>query len=170
MVEKNDKQIFFLRHAKSSWKYPDLHDYDRPLNDRGKENAPKMGRKLKKLGVQPDLIISSPANRAVTTARIVCEKIEYPLHKLKLEDKIYMASARQLLNIIQELDDKYQQVMIIGHEPAFSQVIEILCKNRLEKFPTCAAIQISLQTQKWSEVKEGTGKIIFFEYPKKIND
>ncbi|MFN4123546.1 MAG: SixA phosphatase family protein [Flavobacteriales bacterium] len=167
MDESQEKHICFLRHAKSSWKYPDLHDYDRPLNDRGLEDAPLMGKKLKKLGYHPDLIISSPANRAISTARIVCEKLDYQLHKLKLDEKIYLASAWQLIDMIKQLDHKLSRVMFIGHEPAFSQTIRILCDINIEKFPTCSAMNIGLNVSNWAQLKEQQGRILFFEYPKK---
>jgi phosphohistidine phosphatase len=167
MDKNQEKHICFLRHAKSSWRYPDLNDYDRPLNDRGIEDAPFMGRKLKKIGYSPDLIISSPANRAISTARIICEKLSYPLHRLKLDDSIYMSSAWQLIDLIKSLEAKHNKVMLIGHEPAFSQCIRILCDIEIEKFPTCAALNVSLNKDEWSKLREQEGKITFFEYPKK---
>ena len=81
------KTLYLVRHAKSSWKYPNLDDFERPLNKRGRKNAPFMGRILKKLKAVPDLVISSPANRAATTARIIADMIDYPLEKIQFERK-----------------------------------------------------------------------------------
>lgn len=167
MDDKHGKYLSFMRHAKSSWRYPELHDYDRPLNERGLADAPIMGRKLKKMGISPDMILCSPANRAISTARIICDKINFSLHKLKLDDKIYTATSWQMLDIIKAIDNKYESILVIGHEPMISQTIEILTGVSIEKFPTCAFLQMELSISKWSEIIAESGLIKTFEYPKK---
>ncbi|HGY11795.1 MAG TPA: histidine phosphatase family protein, partial [Desulfobacterales bacterium] len=116
------KTIYLVRHAKSSWKYPDLDDFERPLNKRGRKNAPFMGTILKKLKVAPDLIISSPANRAAATARIIANKIRYPLEKIRYSENIYEFSANVLIHFIQQIDDDANKVMVVSHNPALTDL------------------------------------------------
>ena len=114
------KTIYLVRHAKSSWKYPNLDDFERPLNKRGRKNAPFMGSILKKLKVAPDLILSSPANRASMTARIIANKISYPLEKICFSESIYQFSANALIDAIKHLDDVVNKAMLVGHNPALT--------------------------------------------------
>jgi phosphohistidine phosphatase len=112
------KTLYLVRHAKSSWKYPNLDDFERPLNKRGRKNAPFMGTILKKLKVAPDLLISSPANRAAITARIIAAKINYPLEKIRYRESIYEFSEDALIHVIKQIDDSVNKAMIVGHNPA----------------------------------------------------
>ena len=111
------KTLYLVRHAKSSWKYPNLDDFERPLNKRGRKNAPFMGTILKKLKVAPDLIISSPTNRATMTARIFADKISYPLEKIHYRESIYECRANAFIHVIEHLDDVGNKAMLIGHNP-----------------------------------------------------
>jgi phosphohistidine phosphatase len=111
------KTIYLVRHAKSSWKYPDLDDFERPLNKRGRKSVPFMGTIFKKLKVAPDLIISSPTNRAAMTARIFSDKISYPLEKIRYSESIYEFRANALIHFIEHLDDVVNKAMFIGHNP-----------------------------------------------------
>ena len=95
------KTLYLVRHAKSSWKYPNLDDFERPLNKRGRRNAPFMGKILKKLKVAPDLVISSPANRAATTARTIAGNIDYPLDKIRYSEIIYSFNENALIHVQQ---------------------------------------------------------------------
>jgi phosphohistidine phosphatase len=113
------KTLYLVRHAKSSWKYPNLDDFERPLNKRGRKNAPFMGTILKKLKVAPDLLISSPANRAAITARIIAAKINYPLEKIRYRESIYEFSEDALIHVIKQIDDSVNKAMIVGHNPAY---------------------------------------------------
>ena len=106
------KILTLVRHAKSSWKYPGLDDFERPLNKRGQRNAPLMGRILKKLDLKPELILSSPANRASMTARIISDQINYPLEKIRYEESIYATSENELLHVIAEIDDHINRAML----------------------------------------------------------
>ena len=97
------KTLYLVRHAKSSWNFPELRDFDRPLNKRGKKNAPEMGKRLRAKGILPDLLLTSPANRALTTAREIAEKIGYPIKDILEDDHIYHSSETILLQIIKNL-------------------------------------------------------------------
>ncbi|MGD8524014.1 MAG: histidine phosphatase family protein, partial [Desulfobacterales bacterium] len=114
------KTLYLVRHAKSSWKYPNLDDFERPLNKRGRKNAPFMGKVLKKLKVAPDLVISSPANRAATTARIIAAAINYPLENIVYSEAIYEFSENALIHVIKQIEDSVNNTMVVGHNPAIN--------------------------------------------------
>jgi bisphosphoglycerate-dependent phosphoglycerate mutase len=105
------KTLFLIRHAKSSWDDTALPDKDRPLNDRGKRDAPKMGKRLAKRDVKPDLILSSPAKRALTTAEIIAKKLDYKLKDIVVDDRLYAGAVHDLLNVIHKLGDKPKRVI-----------------------------------------------------------
>ena len=114
------KTLYLIRHAKSSWKHPELTDFERPLNKRGRSDAPKMGRLLEKRKIIPDVFISSPAIRAAMTARIIADKLNYPLSDIQYADQIYEANAQELYDIIAGTDDQYSSAMLVGHNPGMT--------------------------------------------------
>ena len=156
-----------MRHAKSSWDEPAPTDYERPLNKRGKHDAPLMGDVLKKLNIKPDIIISSGAKRAITTAKLVAEKIDYPIKKIIEEKKIYDESERGILKIINKLDDKYSEALLVGHNPVFTGLINILADYNLPNLPTAALAGIVFEVDQWQAVAMHLGKVFCYEYPKK---
>lgn len=162
------KTLYLVRHAKSSWKDAALSDIDRPLNQRGKTNAPLMGRQLKKLRVSPQLIISSPAKRAYKTAAILAEEINYPERNIKIDMDLYGANAVDILAQIHALDNHLGKVMLVGHNPAFTSIIAYLTGTVIDNLPTCGVVRIDHDIKKWHNVKEGKGHLVFFEYPKKL--
>lgn len=161
------KTIYLVRHAKSSWKNPELDDFDRPLNKRGKRDAPYMGELLRKKGVAPDLLISSPANRAFTTAKQVAKALEYPLDKLMLDSGIYHASEKDLLRIVKNVPEHLNSVMLFGHNPGFTWFSNVLSGTNLENIPTSGAVQISFEHDSWKKIGAESGTLDWFEYPKK---
>jgi phosphohistidine phosphatase len=160
------KNLFLVRHAKSDWSVGGQKDFERNLDGRGLHDAPNMGRKLFQMGIKPDLILSSPAERARLTSELVAEQLKYDPDKIVFDDEIYEASVRSLLNVINSLDDKYQNVMIFGHNPTFTYIAEYLTKREIGNIPTCGAVQIEFPIKSWKEVSEGTGDLKFFIYPK----
>jgi phosphohistidine phosphatase len=116
------KTLFLIRHAKSSWDDTALPDKDRPLDDRGRRDAPKMGKRLAKRDVKPDLILSSPARRALTTAEVIAEKLDYKLKDIVVDDRLYAGGADDLLNVIHELGGKMERVMLFGHNPEVTEL------------------------------------------------
>ena len=161
------KTIYLVRHAKSSWKYPDLDDFERPLNKRGRKNAPFMGTILKKLKVRPDLILSSPANRAAMTARIIADKIGYPLEKICFSESIYEFSANALIDVIKDLDDAVNKAMLIGHNPALTELANYIGDQPISNIPTCGIFCADLDIASWAKISDHCGKLKFFEFPKK---
>ncbi len=161
------KTLYLVRHAKSSWKYPNLDDFERPLNKRGRKNASFMGSILKKLKVAPDLVISSPANRAATTARIIADTIDYPLEKIHYNETIYGSSEYELIQVIQQLDDAVTEAMLVSHNPALTDLANTIANTAISNIPTCGVFSVNLNISSWAKIGEQRGKLKFFEFPKK---
>ena len=161
------KTLYLVRHAKSSWKYPSLDDFERPLNKRGRKNAPFMGEILKKLKVTPDLVISSPANRAAMTARIIAAAINYPLENIVYSEAIYEFSEDALIHVINTIDDSVDSSMVVGHNPAINGFANYIGDQPISNIPTCGICCVDLDIPSWAKIGKNCGKISFFEYPKK---
>ncbi|MCP4409166.1 MAG: histidine phosphatase family protein [Gammaproteobacteria bacterium] len=161
------KTLTIVRHAKSSWKYPELEDFDRPLNNRGKTDAPVIGRRLKELKISPDLIITSSANRALTTAKVIAKKIGYPKKKLVADKKIYMADSEAILAVLRQVDDAYKDVFIVGHNPTQTDLANELTGEYIDNVPTCGVVRMTLDIDSWRDLKPGKGALVLFDYPKK---
>jgi phosphohistidine phosphatase len=131
------KTLFLVRHAKSSWDNTALPDKDRPLADRGKRDAPKMGRRLLKRDVKPDLILSSPATRTLSTAELIAKKLDYKRKNIAVHDCLYPGGVDDLLNVIHKLDDKLERVMLFGHNPGLTELAHRL-SSEITHVPTCA--------------------------------
>ncbi|MDN5216448.1 histidine phosphatase family protein [Fulvivirgaceae bacterium BMA12] len=162
------KTLYVVRHAKSSWDFPQLSDFDRPLNKRGKRNAPDMGNRLKMRGILPDLIIASPANRALTTAKKIAKEIGYPVESIRENDQIYHSSEATLLQIIKDTPDNIQGLMLFGHNPGFTDLANFLGDQWIDNVPTCGIVAIAFDVESWTSVAPKTGKNLFFDYPKKV--
>lgn len=162
------KTIILVRHAKSSWKDLSLDDFDRPLNKRGKKNAPFMGKKLKERQIMPDLVLSSPAKRARKTATVIAKAIGYPKKKIVFDDNMYHASAMYLFEMVRDLDDKYETIMLFGHNPDFNDLANMLLKkNLVYNIVTTGVYCIKLNVDQWQKVREGKGESVFYDYPKR---
>ncbi len=162
------KTLYINRHAKSSWANMGMADFDRPLNNRGENDAPMMGKRLKEKGIIPDFVLSSPANRAITTARTIATEIGYSLENIKEDRNIYHASEVSILEIIKQQDDEIASLMIFGHNPGFTDLASILSGRWFDNIPTCGIVALKFEVSKWSEVSAGNGEILFFDYPKNI--
>src|SRR6478735_7572769 len=112
------KQLIIVRHAKSSWDNPLLADFDRPLNKRGETDAPRMGKRIKERKIIPDLVISSPAERALSTCKVFCNAFQFPVERIQIEKKLYHASEEQIISVLKTVkdhpNDKEEVVMIFG--------------------------------------------------------
>jgi phosphohistidine phosphatase len=140
-----------LRHAKSSWKRPELHDHDRPLNKRGKKDAPRMGRLIRKLQLVPDLILSSTAVRARSTALAVAETCENAA-ELRLLRELYLAEPEEYAHALATLDERYRSVMVVGHNPGLEDLVEALTGVH-EILPTAALACVELPIDGWSGLR-----------------
>ncbi|HCS20682.1 MAG TPA: hypothetical protein DIW47_09015 [Bacteroidetes bacterium] len=162
------KSIYLLRHAKSSWKDAELSDIDRPLNKRGKSDAPMMGRYFSKKHIHPQLIISSPAKRAFKTAALVATELGYEEKNIHIDMELYGANVNELLSIIQKQEASLDRVMLVGHNPAFTLAVFFFTGESIANLPTCGLVRIDFDTKRWKLVKEGKGKLRLFEYPRSV--
>ena len=161
------KKIYLIRHAKSSWKDETLNDFDRPLNTRGKRDVIFMGKRLKMFGVMPDLIYTSPAKRALKTAKEIAQEIDCGKKNIISTDVLYEASYESYLKLIHTIDDTYSSIFIIGHNPTITEVGERFSGAILSNIPTCAIVCLSFDVQSFKEICEESAHILFFDYPKK---
>jgi phosphohistidine phosphatase len=144
------RSVLLLRHAKSSWKHPDLSDHDRPLNKRGKGDAQYMGRLLKKEHLVPDVIISSTAIRARATAEAVAKASGFK-GDISFDRSLYAAGPEAYLGVMHDLSDEYIRVLIIGHNPGLEELVEMLT-GEIHLMPTCSLAHVKLRVGKWSEI------------------
>jgi phosphohistidine phosphatase len=161
------KKLFLIRHAKSSWDESSITDFERALNKRGKRDAPFMGALLKKEKVKPDIIISSPAKRAITTAEAFAEELDYPVKKIIIDNSIYESGIKGLETIVQSIPDDNKTVLLFGHNPTLTFYANHLGDKFITNIPTCGIVGIELNVKNWCEVERGKGKTYLFEYPKK---
>ena len=161
------KTLYLVRHAKSSWKDNSLKDFDRPLNERGKRDAPFMGKLIREKGINPDIIISSPAKRAISTAKYFSAEFNKSKKEIIENNNIYEAGAGQLIDIINSIADNNNSAMLFGHNPGFTMLSNYLADKRIDNIPTCGVVTITFDVDSWKEIEVGTGKLIEFEYPKK---
>ncbi|RJG11032.1 histidine phosphatase family protein [Pseudomonas cavernicola] len=160
------KRLFLIRHAKSSWDDAAQPDKDRPLNDRGRSDAPKIGERLAKRDVKPDLILSSPAVRALETAEIIARKLDYRRKDIVVDDRLYAVEADDLLEVIRELGDQLKLVMIFGHNPELAELAQRL-SGEITQMPTCAVAEFRFDAKSWSEIGKIKPAKVALDYPKK---
>jgi len=161
------KTLYLIRHAKSSWDDPSLSDFQRSLNDRGLKDSPSMAKLIKGKNIIPDLIISSPAVRAISTAEIFADELNYNRNKIVSDERIYEAAMRDLITTIREIKDENNTVVLFGHNPSLLNIANLLGNKFLPELPTCAVVGLSLKINSWNEVERNCGEVILFEYPKK---
>jgi phosphohistidine phosphatase len=167
------RRLFLLRHAKSSWQDDGQDDFDRPLNGRGRKAAPVTAAYLHRNGLFPDLILCSTACRARETLALVLPILQGEATIL-LEDRLYLASAAKLFNRLHEIDDRFRQVMIVGHNPGLQDLALMLTASGADddmtliqsKFPTAALAQIDFRTESWPAVMRRSGMLVRFITPR----
>ena len=161
------KRLVLVRHAKSSWSDPSAADFDRKLNKRGKKDAPFMAEKLAEQGIHADLIISSPAKRAKKTAKYMAKAINYERSKIYYTEDAYSFSGPDLFEIIRKIDDKYSNVLFVGHNYGITDLGEQLTGETLLNIPTAGIVCMTSEISSWSEIRPGSATLEFFDYPKK---
>ena len=163
------KALTIVRHAKSSWGDPSLGDHQRPLNGRGERVAPLMGEILAARMEVPDIIVSSTALRARTTAGIIAAKLGYADSAIVEDREIYNASTAQLLKVLRHIDESHQSAVLFGHVPGVLDLTNSLCPGAgIDHFPTCSAAIVALEIDYWGELDEGCGKLIEHLIPKQL--
>ncbi len=160
------KHLTLVRHAKSSWRFPALVDHDRPLNRRGERDAPEMGRRLAERDGTPDLVLSSPALRALTTAQVITDVIGYAAEKIVVDVRIYEADVSGLLSVLMETDDEIGHVMVFGHNPAMTGLVNRLSSTWLDNLPTCGMAVFQFAIDRWGQLGDSPAVHVDIDYPK----
>lgn len=161
------KRIYLVRHAKSSWENNNLKDIERPLNKRGKRDAPFMGKLMKEKSIKPDLIMTSPAERAFKTADMFCNAMDINENQIITEQDLYNAARKDILKVIQRIDNNINSVMLFSHNPGLTDLANHLTSGRVYDIPTCGVVSLNCKIDNWSELNDSNCEIDFFEYPKK---
>ncbi|VAW34225.1 phosphohistidine phosphatase SixA [hydrothermal vent metagenome] len=164
------RRLLLCRHAKSSWSDVTLADIDRPLNKRGRRDAPLMGARLAMLGVKPDAIVSSPARRTRKTARYLAGALGFPRKMVLVIDEMYEASPASLLSIIRGFDNQVEQVVMIAHNSEITVLANQLGGLGIDNIPTCGVVALDFAVRSWRDIMKRQGIQAFFEYPRKVRN
>lgn len=162
------KTLLVLRHAKSSWVEAGLSDFERPLNERGRRDAPRMGRLLRKRALRPDLILCSPAERTRQTAALLTSAAGLDAEP-RYDERIYEASAGRLIDVLSEVEAEAESVLLVGHNPGAEKLIEVLTGER-ERMTTAALARVALDIDAWDKVGVGVGRLEWVVRPKELGD
>jgi len=163
------KTLTLVRHAKSSWHDTGLSDRERPLNKRGVRDAPIMGRRAVEAGIRPSLIISSPAVRAWTTAKVFATELGYPIEFLQREDDIYLASLDSLLDVVASQDPGFNNLMLFGHNPGLTDFANYLSPGLTNNLPTAGIVSVEIDRNDWLLFERPKTELVVYDYPKKTN-
>ncbi len=163
------KKLYLVRHAKSSWDSVEMDDFDRPLNERGEKDAPHMAKLLKHRNVVPDRMITSPANRALSTCIAFAKALEFDKKKIKKETTLYHASPEIILEVLKSLpeyetDDEV--ILLFGHNPGITEFANSLLGVAIDNIPTCGIVAATLNIDSWKEISFGCGQMDSLDYPK----
>jgi len=160
------KILTLVRHAKSSWKDHSLADRDRPLSGRGERDAPLMARCIAEAGIRPSLIVSSPAVRAWTTAKAVALEIGYPREFLQRDSKLYLASLDTILDVVAAQDNGFNSMMLIGHNPGFTEFANFLVPGLTNNLPTTGVVSVNIDRDDWMLYERPQTELVLYDFPK----
>ncbi|MGF1923157.1 MAG: SixA phosphatase family protein [Bacteroidia bacterium] len=164
------KRLILIRHAKSDWGNPSIKDFDRPLNKRGHLNAPEMAQRLVSQQIIPDLIVSSPALRAITTANYFAKEWGIGENHIETDRSIYEAPLRALLNSVNQFDNIHNSIAMFGHNPGLTDFVNYLSDVDIYNMPTCSVVMLEFGFDDWRMVSSSTAKVLLFDYPKSGED
>lgn len=160
------KSLYIIRHAKSDKNNPSLDDFERPLNGRGQKNALFMGKKLAESNIHPDLIISSPAVRAKTTAEAIAEKVDYAKSTIVYEESLYLADKDDITKIVKKISAAKNTVFLVGHNPGITEFAEYISGCDIGNIPTCGIFCVTLKKDDWKSIGSGSAEYVSFMFPK----
>jgi phosphohistidine phosphatase len=168
MPARAQLRLTLVRHAKTEPAAPGQEDWDRVLEPRGQRDAPEMARRLKQRGLKPELILSSPAVRAITTATIMLRELGVSAQKLQQDERLYLASPKDMLAVIHELGGRARHLMVVGHNPGMTEFADrISCEREVDNMPTCAIYTLQFAIKEWSELEWESGVEAELDYPKR---
>ncbi|PIE32429.1 hypothetical protein CSA56_15585 [candidate division KSB3 bacterium] len=159
------KTLYIVRHAKAISRESGINDFKRSLSKQGQNDAKAMAKRLQKKGISPDLLLSSPADRALETAHLFAGQFEYPIQNIQFNDHIYDEDAGALREIVKQLDDRFHAVMMFGHEPSLSEFARELLQDTEIALRTTGVLGISLEIDHWQELSEKSGSLMLFDFP-----
>ena len=162
------KLLVLVRHAKSSWEHPGLRDHDRPLNPRGLRDAPRMAARLGARAPAPERIVTSSAVRALTTARTFADELGLDPGSLEVRPELYGAGSGEVLEIVRGLGDRLGSVVLVGHNPTFTELGNGLPAERIGHVPTCGVVSLALESGRWERADWGGFGLVDFDYPKRV--
>jgi phosphohistidine phosphatase len=157
-----------VRHAKSSWSNPKLEDIERPLNKRGKRDAPFMAKLLHGKSFSPDLLLTSPALRALTTAEHFAKQWKLDDEKLQIKEEIYEAYPEDLIRMARKFPDNLDTVFLFGHNPTITDIANRYTEDYIENVPTCGIIVLQADIEKWKDLNISNTRLQAFFYPKQF--
>jgi len=160
------KSLLLIRHAKSDWGDLTLKDFDRPLNDRGKRDAPVMAHRLLDKKIKIDAFISSPAKRAKKTAELFASQYKRDKKDIIFFDKLYLADTEAFFDVISQTDDDYSTIAVFSHNEGITTFANQLSDVRIDDMPTCSIFGVKMQLKKWKDFREAEKEFWFFDYPK----
>lgn len=160
------KTLIIVRHAKSSWAEADQPDIERPLNERGKKDAPQMAKRVKEKGIDIDHLVSSPAKRAHKTAKLFADELRLEKENIQIMPELYEALPDAFFKVVASLSDKYDTVALFSHNPGVTGFVNTLTSVHVTDMPTCAVFAVSVEGGKWNVFKEAEKKFLFYDYPK----
>jgi phosphohistidine phosphatase len=160
------KTLVIVRHAKSSWDQPALSDHDRPLKKRGYKDAPLIGAVLADWGPPVDRVLSSSAVRALETAEIIVQEMGLSLDEIQIEEDLYHASADEILEIIEEQEDELDGLMLFGHNPGMTDLVNILSDLDLYNLPTAGVVVLQYEVETWKEISQMDPDQVMIDFPK----
>ncbi|HWQ25619.1 MAG TPA: histidine phosphatase family protein [Chlorobaculum sp.] len=159
------KTIYLVRHAKAGWENSLTADFDRSLSDRGIKDAREMSRHLLYKGIVPELIVSSPAKRALTTAEIFADTLASNPEEIVQRVEIYQGGPDELAEIVQSLPEECRTVMLFGHNPVISMFASWLAGKSMASMETCGIVCIELGKTKWKDAGRKKGTVLWYDYP-----
>lgn len=159
------KTLFFIRHGKSSRDDESLSDSERPLKPRGEKDAGMMAKIIRKRGIVPEQIVSSPAKRALDTAKIFSSFLDYGKKKIEVNDLLYFGGAENIFNVIRRFDNEHKTVFIFGHNPDFTELANRFSEKKIDNVPTCGVVGVEFNVASWKDVSSSNGQLTFFDFP-----
>jgi phosphohistidine phosphatase len=163
------RRLTLVRHAKSDLGLPGQQDWDRALNRRGQQDAPEMARRLRERKLKPDLILTSPAVRTLTTASIMARELKVSAVRIAQDERLYLAEAKAMLEVVRELGGDAQHLMLFAHNPGITDCAnQLSAGERIDNMPTCGIFTALFAVDDWSRLEWNSGVEAEFDYPRNL--
>ena len=160
------KTLVLIRHAKSSWENGHSSDYERPLNERGRNSLPIMANAISKLNYRKMSFLSSSATRAKQTAIGICAELGYDINEIGFEKNLYHSSPETMLSFINKVSNNFETLFLFAHNPGITEAVDYFSEHYIDNMPTCGLVQINFEIDDWALVSKGLGSFVLFDYPK----